>query len=197
MTLPVTVAAPVPGIRSGVRTPAPRSNGTSALPTGAVPVCFWLGYPARVDEVLLIGYGNTLRRDDGVGPMVARRFGGRRGIVVITALQLLPEHIEAVARAKLLILVDAAVDLGPGAVQCESLVPSDHRNALVDLHQLGPKDLVAGARQVFGRSPKAWLVTIGAQDVDFGEGLSEKVADAVDRAVDTIEAILRDCDLDG
>ncbi len=44
-------------------------------------------------DILVLGYGNELRGDDGLGPLVARTVADANipGVRVLTARQLLPE----------------------------------------------------------------------------------------------------------
>ncbi len=123
-------------------------------------------------KVLVIGYGNPLRGDDGVGPFVASRLGG------VAVHQLTPELAEQVAAADVAIFVDARADLPPGEVQ---ICPLEDEGALT--HQCSPAYLVHLARTVYGRSPEATLVGIGAQSFELGKPLSE----AVRRAADEVE----------
>ncbi len=57
----------------------------------------------------MIGYGNTLRSDDGVGPRVAMAVAswGWPGLKAIAVHQLTPELAEPLAAAELAIFVDA------------------------------------------------------------------------------------------
>ena len=59
--------------------------------------------------ILVIGYGNTLRSDDGVGPRVAMAVASREwpGFNAIAVQQLTPELAEPLAAAELAIFVDA------------------------------------------------------------------------------------------
>jgi hydrogenase maturation protease len=141
-------------------------------------------------DVLLIGYGNDLRRDDGLGPAVVRAFSGRPGLEVIEAHQLLPEHIEAAAAATMVILVDAAVDIAPGEVRSQRVEPTAGEGPLFDLHELDAAGLITAASTVYGRAPEAWLVTVGVADVKFGEELSPEVEAAVPEAVAAIEDLI-------
>ena len=50
---------------------------------------------------LIIGYGNPLRTDDGIGIVIAEAIGG------IGLQQLKPELAEPISRAKHLVLIDA------------------------------------------------------------------------------------------
>ena len=73
-------------------------------------------------ELLIIGYGNTLRRDDGVGPRVAEAVGKMNlpGVRTLICQQLSPEHADPVSQADIVIFVDAAVD-APREVQLREL----------------------------------------------------------------------------
>lgn len=118
-------------------------------------------------KTLVVGFGHPLRRDDGVGLWVAGRLAGMPGVEVVAAQALTPELIPKVAEASLVIFVDARIGAGP--VCWERLRPAT-RPALV--HALSPGGLLAWAKHLFGRTPEAWLVTLPARDLSFGEGLS-------------------------
>ena len=63
-----------------------------------------LEYPVRPDaNLLVIGYGNVLRHDDGVGPRVAEAIEELNlpGVRTLVCQQLSPEHAEPVARAQI------------------------------------------------------------------------------------------------
>jgi hydrogenase maturation protease len=126
------------------------------------------------DGALVIGYGNPLRGDDGVGPRIAEVLT-RRGLAGVRALaahQLTPELAEPLAAARLAIFVDAGLDLaGDGLVCVRPLAPA--RTSAPLGHAGDPRGLLALAHEVFGRSPPAWLVTVPAARFGYCEGLSE------------------------
>ena len=140
---------------------------------------------------LVLGYGNELRRDDGAGPAVARAVARASwpGVEAEAAHQLLPEHSVRVAAADRVVFVDAAVE-GGGEVLCRPLEPAHDMGHVVG-HACDPAGLLALARHVHGRVPQAWLVTIPARDLAFGEGLSPEVEAAVASAVEAIRRLLR------
>lgn len=126
---------------------------------------------ARVSRrVLVIGYGNTLRGDDAVGPRVAAAVAGWREARIgsQSCPQLTPELAEAVAQVELVIFVDAAV--GRTALVVEQLLPNPDDVNLV--HHASPAGLLDLARTVYGKQPEAWLVGIPAARFDMGAGLS-------------------------
>jgi hydrogenase maturation protease len=134
---------------------------------------------SRHDGILIIGYGNMLRGDDAAGPRAARRLR-RRGIPAIDAHQLTPELAETVSRAALVVFIDASVDAPPGEIRVTPVW--DSRRAVVD-HHAGPGGLLRLTRDVYGRAPKALLISIGADSFELGRPLSKAVARAVRRVV--------------
>jgi hydrogenase maturation protease len=122
-------------------------------------------------ELLVIGYGNTLRRDDGVGPKVAEAVAALAlpGVRTLACPLLTPELAEAVSQARLVIFVDAAVDTAR-EVQLRKLAPADSSQIMA--HAASPTTMLALARDVFGHSPEAWWLTIPVEDLRIGEEFS-------------------------
>lgn len=139
-------------------------------------------------ELLVIGYGNTLRSDDGVGPKIAEAVGALRlpGVRTLICQQLSPEHADPVSRAGTVIFVDAAVDT-PREVQLRELQPNDSSQLMA--HAADPRTMLALARDVFGNCPRAWWLTIPAANTEFGEELSSETQAAVPDALRRIEVL--------
>ena len=140
--------------------------------------------------VLVIGYGNTLRGDDGVGPRVAEAVGRRRlpGVRTLICPLLTPELADQISRAEKVIFVDAAVD-APNAVQWRRLEPNETSQLMA--HAADPRTMLALARDVFGRVPEAWWLTIPAVDLGFREALSPEVQRGFAEAVEKIQVFCR------
>jgi hydrogenase maturation protease len=130
--------------------------------------------------ILVIGYGNELRRDDGVGPRVARAVAGwdLPGLATVSVHQLTPELAEVVAGADEVLFVDATAG---GGVRVHQLRPGARQSALG--HTSSPAELLAVAEMLYGRRPRAWLITVGAADLEFGEGLSTQAARGMGEAL--------------
>src|SRR5690348_4191750 len=90
--------------------------------------------------VLVIGYGNPLRRDDGVGWAVASGLAGR--FETIAVHQLTPELAEPISRARHVVFVDAECGPAAGAVRTCDVAPAASDRALM-AHHLGPAQLLA------------------------------------------------------
>jgi hydrogenase maturation protease len=140
--------------------------------------------------LLVIGYGNTLRGDDGVGPRVAEAVGALRlpGVQVLICQQLSPEHAEPISRADTVVFVDAAVD-APREVQLRPLAPGASTQLMA--HAADPRTMLALARDVFGHAPRAWWLTIPAEQLGFGETLSAAAQRGLAAALERIQALWR------
>ena len=127
--------------------------------------------PELAPSLLVIGYGNTLRRDDGVGPKVADVVAelALPGVRTLACPLLTPELAEAVSQARAVIFVDAAVD-APREVQKRTLAPAGSSQVMA--HAASPATVLALARDVFGHAPAAWLITIPVEDLGIGDEFS-------------------------
>jgi hydrogenase maturation protease len=137
-------------------------------------------------EFLVIGYGNTLRRDDGVGVKVAEAVAALNlpGVRVITRHQLVPELAEPLARARAAIFVDASVV--PGARELELRDVVARQGGQILAHAADPRSLLSLAGQIFGHCPPAWSLAIPVADFGFGDGLSPQAESGLAAAVQRI-----------
>jgi hydrogenase maturation protease len=138
---------------------------------------------------LILGLGNTIMSDDGVGPKVIEKLQQEvdlpDGVTLLDGgtlgLDLLP-YLEEVRR---LILVDA-VEIGQPAGSCVRLSGDDVPMALenkLSAHQMGMKDLLAVAR-LMGHLPDE-IILIGVQPacLQMDTELTPSVAAALPRLV--------------
>jgi hydrogenase maturation protease len=124
-------------------------------------------------SLLVIGYGNTLRSDDGVGPKVAESLAALNlpGVRVICCQQLTPELAESVAQAGTVVFVDAALDAGD-KIQWRTVEADDAEPS--PAHASNPHQLLSLAKQLFGRQPPAWIVAVPVENMGMGENLSPR-----------------------
>ena len=140
--------------------------------------------------ILIIGYGNTLRGDDGVGPRVAEAVEKLRlsNVRTLICQQLSPEHADPISRAQSVIFVDAAMD-APMEVQLRPLEPGETSQLMA--HAADPRTMLALARDVFGHAPAAWWLTIPAVKMEFGEELSPEARRGCSEALEMIQSLCR------
>lgn len=131
-------------------------------------------------EILVIGYGNTLRRDDGLGPRLAERVESWHlpGVRCLERHQLAPELAEPIANADAVIFIDAAprADLAWQEVAINA-------KAEILTHASDPGALFALAQALFGRQPRGWTLQVPARDFDLGEELSSQGRAQVETAL--------------
>jgi hydrogenase maturation protease len=124
--------------------------------------------------VLVVGYGSTLRGDDGVGWHVAARLADDprlAGAEVLARHQLTPELAADVARATLVVLVDAALGGEPGSIVLRRVRPRRPAPAGWS-HHLDPESLAGLAEALYGAAPPVVLVEVAAASLAPGSNLS-------------------------
>lgn len=136
--------------------------------------------------VLVIGYGNPGRQDDGLGPILADRIAARGCPDVQTdaTYQLTVEDAAAVAEHDAVIFVDAALD-GAEPFMWRRLAASEP--ASFSTHSCSPGAVVALAETLFDWRAEAWL--LGIRGYEF-EKLEERLTPAGWRNLAAAEAFL-------
>jgi len=140
--------------------------------------------------LLVIGYGNSLRGDDGIGPRVVEAVEalGLPGVRTLVCQQLSPEHAAPISLADRVVFVDAAVD-APREVQCRRLEPGDTSQLMA--HAADPRTMLALSRDVFGSVPLAWWLTVPAEKMEFSEALTPLAERGCIEAVARIQSLCR------
>jgi hydrogenase maturation protease len=140
-----------------------------------------------VARIVVFGYGNPLRGDDGVGWRVAEAVGEEWGgqVLVRTGQQPVPEWVEDLGHADVAYFVDASLVVATPELQ---LVSTAVDTGPVESHGLNPAQLMGLARAVHGRSPRAFALHVPAVDFDFGDSLSPVAVDGFRAAVRLLDA---------
>ena len=144
-------------------------------------------------KALIIGYGNVLRGDDGVGRAVVHALACAPlpdAVETIDCHQLIPELAERLAAVHLVVFIDATGDLSPGRVEATEALPRARAPHVA--HRLDASGLLDLSQRLYGRSPKAFLVRVGIGSMMLGEEFSEPVTAAVPRAIDLVLRLLAD-----
>ena len=139
-------------------------------------------------STLVIGYGNTLRGDDGAGFLAAELLRDRihrPDIEILSQHQLLPELMEPISRASRVIFIDASVSGRAGKVHRIPLRPAPACARVT--HHATPEALLAGAQSLYGHTPEATLYVIPGRNFEVGQDLTPSVRRAVNELVATLE----------
>ncbi len=124
-------------------------------------------------KVLVYGYGNPGRLDDGLGPALAAEVAswGLPDVTVETDFQLQIEDAAVVAEHDVVIFADADVRCDP-PFALRPLPPADE--VRFTTHSVAPGSILALALDHFGGAPRAFTLGIRGYDFDdFGETLSD------------------------
>jgi len=142
-------------------------------------------------RVLIIGYGNPGRQDDGLGPGIIEELEAEAppGVSLDADYQLAVEMAADLAEVEKAIFVDAAAQ-GPEPFGAKRLAaaPEFHFSS----HVLGPETLLAVCGQSYGRSPEALLVAVRGYGFEFAEGLSEKARRNQRAALEFIRTLIEE-----
>lgn len=177
---------------------------------------------APVVGALVVGYGNPLCADDGVGPAVAEALAvdprlagltgahdpggldpgdagdpglpavGRAWAVEIRAVHQLTPEL-ALDASGVELLVLVDAD-ADRAPGVVSVRRLDHVDGGGDVmtHHVDPAGILGLAAGLWGHAPACVMVSVGAGSFEFGEGLTPAVAAAVPAAVDAVIVALRE-----
>ncbi|HEY9649218.1 MAG TPA: hydrogenase maturation protease [Coleofasciculaceae cyanobacterium] len=153
-----------------------------------------------VPQVVVIGYGNTLRSDDGAGQVVAEavKKWGLPNVRSHSVHQLTPELAEPISTAKLVIFVDAypvnSKDKNDEiAIQVQAIQPTETKTQIG--HTAEPRSLLSLTQIVYGVSPSAWWILIPAINFEFGEQLSLITQNGIKAALEQINQLIQPTNL--
>ena len=124
-------------------------------------------------KVLVYGYGNPGRLDDGLGPALATEVASWElpDVSVETNFQLQIEDAALVAEYDVVIFADADVRC-PAPFALRPLPAADE--VRFTTHSVAPGSILALAQDHFGAAPRGYTLGIRGNDFDdFGEHLSE------------------------
>ena len=146
--------------------------------------------PAR--KVLLIGYGNPGRLDDGLGPALAAAFEAAEqpGLTVESNYQLSVEDAEAAGRHDVVIFADASV-AGTEPFFFRRLEP--HAELSFSSHSVSPAGVLALAHDLFSAPVRGYALGIrGYEFNEFGEALSQRARVNLAAAIEFLRQVLLD-----
>ena len=127
-----------------------------------------------MQTVLVIGYGNSLRGDDGVGVAAAEQLRDTlpNGLVrVLTCQQLTPELASEMSKVDRVIMIDAAKGETPGQITVSKIEPDN--GGATFTHELRPSILLACSQELYGKRPATFLVSVTGYTFDFSDELSD------------------------
>lgn len=146
---------------------------------------------AEGGDVLVIGYGNPGRMDDGLGPAVIEALDGLalEGVDVDADYQLIVEDAAEVAAHKVVVFADAA-EAGPEPFFFRPVEPKGELG--FSSHGCEPGQVMALAHELFKADTKGYILGIrGYEFNEFRESLSDRARANLVAATEFLVEVLR------
>lgn len=137
-------------------------------------------------SVIVYGYGNPGRQDDGLGPAMIERIeaAGLPRVQTRCNFQLNVEDAYTIAGGRAVIFVDASVD-GDEPYAFYEIEPS--AEIRFTTHSMAPQSVLALCNDLFNSERKAYMLSIRGYTWEFEEGLSAEAAQNLDQAYAFLE----------
>jgi hydrogenase maturation protease len=141
-------------------------------------------------HTLIIGIGNPLRSDDGLGWTVAEQLSRNDDMCcdIQRVHQLTPELAQWMAVADLVVMVDASREGEPGELRVRPISPSAHLGP-IGTHYTTPEELAALTTTVYGHCPPVVVVTMTGANFCLGEQLSPIISQNIPLACATVRQV--------
>jgi hydrogenase maturation protease len=150
-----------------------------------------------VMNLVIFGWGNVSRGDDGMGPLLLARIAeaGWDDATLIEDFQLQIEHALDLQGAELAMFIDAGKDT-PAPFSFREIFPQDGLTHTT--HALSPDSVLAVYRKVTGKTPPpAFLLCVRGESFELGEPLSADGATRLEAAWDFLQRLKQALTADG
>lgn len=151
-----------------------------------------MNYPES-PQILVIGYGNTLRKDDGIGRYLVEQLSPQPDLKILSVHQLTPELAADIAEVKSVIFVDVTIS-PENRIKTQPLTPSLNLSSLG--HSLHPEALLSLTQTLYQTVPIAWWVLIPGEDFTFGETFSPLTQTCIPEGIETLKNLIERSKID-
>lgn len=147
------------------------------------------GIAAPRPRVLVLGYGNPGRQDDGLGAALVAALEKREapGVTLDADYQLNIEDAAAMAEHDFVVFVDASLE-GPAPFGFERVRPASE--IAFTSHSVSPASVAAICEDSFGAAPETWVLGIRGYSFEFVEGLTPQAQKNLEDAVAFVERVI-------
>ncbi len=147
---------------------------------------------SKESKILIIGYGNTLRGDDGVGYKIAEIIEqwNLDNITSLSVHQLTPDLAEKISQADTVIFIDAipVTDINTAEIDIKTISINSKINNLG--HHNNPEQLLSLTQAIYQKVPQAYWILVPAINFNFSEEFSPTTQKYVTLALEEIKIIL-------
>ncbi len=144
--------------------------------------------PSSSKKILVVGYGNTLRGDDGVGQIIAEKIEELKipNVETLALHQLTPDLAGSFAGYDEIFFIDASEEITQCEAQVFDISPSE-TPAQIE-HAMTPQNLLRLSQDLFSSLPRSYCVIIPARSFEFTEELSSITMANIEPAIKIITA---------
>ena len=147
-------------------------------------------------RLVVFGWGNDARGDDGLGPLLLARVAaaGFPGVTTVEDFQLQIEHALDLDGAEAALFIDAGADT-PAPFAFAEILP--RRVATHSTHAIPPEAVLDVCARTLGRpAPPAFTLSVRGEKFELGEGLSSEAAGRLEEAWRFLEWLMGERDLE-
>jgi len=147
-------------------------------------------------RVVVFGWGNDARGDDGLGPLLLERVAnaGLAGVTTIEDYQLQIEHAIDLDGAEAALFLDAGKET-PAPFAFAEIAP--RRDASHTTHALSPEAVLDVYQRTFRRAPPpSFALAVRGDRFELGEGLTPAAQDRLEEAWAFVQALMRERSVD-
>ncbi|MGB4645680.1 MAG: hydrogenase maturation protease [Dictyoglomaceae bacterium] len=135
-------------------------------------------------KIILVGFGNEYRRDDGLGIKLLDYF---ENIQKIKVQELAFDLAENLKDYDIVIFSDAAIE--GDDVAFRKIEKEEKFSPLT--HHMTCEELLIWISTLYHKEPEFYLLSMKGYDFDFGEEFSEKARENLEKGVKTLEEFLK------
>ena len=151
--------------------------------------------PMSVNKIAIIGLGNTLRKDDGIGIIVLEALIKSHNQPGMDYLNFgiagfdLIHRLEGYAAVLLIDGIDAGLKAGELKISGIEKLDYDLKDTVSSTHEFNLKNLFELCKK-FNLKTKIYLAGIQVKDVSYGEGLSPELKARLDQILQEISCFI-------
>lgn len=143
-------------------------------------------------KILVYGYGNPGRQDDGIGVLLAdklEQWAKEKGFYNIqfeTNYQLNIEDADVISNKDFVLFIDASMEQIEDIIYTK--VSANDSSIEFTMHAVSPSFILDMSNKLYGKSPETYLLHIKGYEWELAEGITEKALVNFEKALEFSKA---------
>jgi len=135
-------------------------------------------------KILLVGFGNPFRRDDGLGIKLLDLIDDK--VEKLKVQELTFDMAEIFKDYDIVIFIDASIE--GDEISLKKITEEKTFSPLT--HHTSCEELLSWTRTLYNKNPEFYLLSIRGYDFDFGEEISERALENLKKGLEFIKGFL-------